>query len=189
MKWLLSVLATLLLVLFFNQAAEAKTEVIKFPDEELAAESVLPVFDQTEAVKKRNVITAKKIELGGFGGWNLNDAFFSPLNGGLWMTYHFSEVHAVQLMGAYYMPETSSYAKQLKNEQELNFDIVPQPQYLAMAAYELTPFYGKMSVTKQFVMNLAIYTTLGVGVVAVGNESVMAFSLGLGQKFFISKRF
>ena len=176
------------LIIFKQIPLYSATEVIKFPEEELARESVVPIFDQPEAVKKRNVVTAKKLELGIFGGWTLNDAFFSPLNGGLWTTYHFNEIHGLQLMGSMYVNETSSYAQQLDQEWSLKFQYTPQPQYMVLAAWEVTPFYGKMSITKQMVANLSVYATAGVGTITVGKNNALAFSLGLGQKVYFSKK-
>lgn len=50
------VVVTLIFLLFSNPLLAAK---IQFPDEELAQESVLPVFDDSQAVKNRNVVTEK----------------------------------------------------------------------------------------------------------------------------------
>lgn len=78
----------------------ANAEVIRFPEDELAAESVLPVFDHPEAVKNRNVVTKKKIELGSYLGYNLTEPFFNPLNLGVSATYHLSEESGINVFAS-----------------------------------------------------------------------------------------
>src|SRR4051812_29530300 len=46
----------ILLATFASKSVYA-SEVVEFPEEELARESVVPIFDQPEAVKKRLVTT------------------------------------------------------------------------------------------------------------------------------------
>src|SRR4051812_14644000 len=93
---------------------------IQFPEEELARESVYPVFDNPTAVKRRNVSLEKRIEVGLYGGWSLNDALNEPLTGGLMLTYHFSEIHAFQVQGGLFSSKDSQYVPEIEDKLPVN---------------------------------------------------------------------
>jgi hypothetical protein len=146
--------------------AANKRQVIEFPDEELASESVLPVFDRPEAVKSRLVPTAKRLELGLFGAYSMTEAFFNPLAYGGNITYHLTETSGVNIMAQLYMSGISNYGKQLNpipgpngtpGTTNLNIQYAPAPKYLLLANYQYSAFYGKISLTKDYVMNLSLY--------------------------------
>lgn len=169
---------------------------IEFPEDELARESVLPVFDNAVAVKSRLVPTAKRMEVGLATGFAMNEPFFKSLRYGGSLAYHFTETHGVFVQGLLYSDGLNNNGNTLANtdfnsgptaETYIRIQYAPQPSYHLMANYQITPYYGKISVFKDFVMNLSLYGLLGVGVIDVGGESVPAFNVGFGQKFYFSK--
>ncbi len=165
---------------------------IQFPEDELARESVYPVFDNPTAVKRRNVGLEGRVELGLYGGWALNNALVDPMNGGLLLTYHFSEIHAVQLQGGVYSTTDSQYVPGIQEElpaNQRNLTKAPKPKYIGLLNYQISPYYGKLSITKQAVLNLSVFFTAGIGTIAIGDSNYMAFSLGLGQKLYFSEHF
>ncbi|MCB0364841.1 MAG: outer membrane beta-barrel domain-containing protein [Bdellovibrionaceae bacterium] len=175
------------IVLSFNGYAET----IEFPTEELASESVLPVFDKVENVKNRNVVKAKRFEVGGGVGFNLMDAFYNPLNFHGSLTYHFDEIHGFNAAAAFWMSGLSSYGEQLKNGEGLDGDFfdasrAPSPKYMLMANYQYTAYYGKISLSKQWVMNLSLFGLAGIGTIAIGDDNVMALNMGLGENFYFT---
>lgn len=168
----------------------ARAVDIQFPEEELARESVYPVFDNPTAVKRRNVALEGRFELGLYGGWGLNDALSDPMTGGGMLTYHFSEIHAFQVQGGVFSSTKSQYVpgiEQRLDASERNLDKAPKRKYVVLGNYQISPYYGKISITKQYVMNLSIFATAGVGTIAIGDTNYMAFSLGLGQKLYFSE--
>ncbi len=175
--------------LWINQQAGAAQ--IHFPEEELASESVLPVFDKRADVRNRNVVTAKKIELGGGVGFNLMDPFYNPLNFQGSLTYHFDEFHGFNLAAAFWQSGLSSYGEQLRQGEGLDGDYfdpsrAPHPKYMVMANYQYTAYYGKLSISKQMVMNLSMFGLLGAGTVAVDDKNLMALNVGMGEKFYFT---
>lgn len=188
MRWASkSLLATIVLAL----GVSAVAETIEFPDEELASESVLPVFDKVENVKNRNVITAKRIEVGGGVGFNLMDAFYNPLNFHGSVSYHFDEISGINVAAAFWMGGLSSYGEQLKNGEGISPDTfdaskAPSPKYMLMGNYQYTAYYGKISLSKQYVMNLSLFGLAGVGTIAIGDKNALALNVGLGQKFYFT---
>jgi outer membrane beta-barrel protein len=190
------VLAALSLAL---PVAAFAADTIEFPEEELASESVLPVFDHPVAVKSRSVSTARRIELGAMGGYSLTEPFFNPVSFGLTGTYHLNEEHGINIFGNFFMEGLNEYGKQLNpipnakdnngNPINANIQYAPAPKYLLLASYQYTGFYGKLSLTKDSVMNLGIYGLLGVGMMGIGDTSKPVVSVGVGQKFYLTKAF
>lgn len=181
-------------LIFFSINALAVT--IEFPEDELARESVLPVFDNALAVKSRLVPTAKRMEIGFTTGFAMNEPFFKSLRYGGSIAYNFTETHGIFLQGLLYSDGLNNNGNTLANtdfnvganaETYIRMQYAPQPKYHFMANYQITPYYGKISVFKNFVMNLSLYGLLGAGVIDVGGETTPAFNIGFGQKFYFSK--
>lgn len=164
------------------------SQVIQFPQEELATESVLPVFSHTRSVLNRNVETAGRFEIGGGGGMSLNDAFYNPLNVNIQTTYHFNEIHAFNLQGNFWMSGLSSYGKQIQDQQFFP-DKGPQVKQAIFANYQFDAYYGKISLSKQTVMNLTLFGTAGLGMIGIGDTQKPGLNIGLGQNFYFSPNF
>ena len=188
---------TTLFILSFLISFSALGVTIEFPEEELARESVLPVFDNTVAVKSRLVPTAKRIEFGLGVGSALNEPFFNSNRFGGHVAYHLNETHGILLSGMFYQSGLGDNGKSLAgtdlapdsatNDTFLRMEFAPQPKYHFFANYQITPYYGKISVFKDFVMNLSLYGLMGLGVVDICGETSPALQLGMGQKFYFSK--
>jgi outer membrane beta-barrel protein len=185
--------ACLVGALFFCLSAQS-ADPIEFPDEELATESVLPVFDQMESVKSRTIVKSRRVEIGAIAGYSLTQPFYNPLNFGLTGSYHFSEDHGINFFGTYFLQGLSNYGSQLNPIPNTNPPInanlqyAPAPQYLALTSWQWTGYYGKLSLAKNFVINLSLYSLLGAGVMGVGDVTRPAISVGFGQKFFFNPR-
>ena len=170
----------------------AKADTIEFPEEELATETVLPVFENQRGVLNRTVVTEGRFEVGAGAGLALNEPFFNPINAHLQSTYHFSELHAVNLYGFFFLPGLSQYGEQLRTADNLGnpFDAgeAPAPQSLLLASYQIQAFYGKISLTKKSVMNLALVGLVGAGLMGLDSGgSVPALNIGFAQKFYFTK--
>ncbi len=169
---------------------------IEFPKDELARESVLPIFENTLAVRSRLVPTKGRLELGFASGFALNEPFFKTLRYGGHVAYHFTETHGLLLEGRIYQKGLNSNGQALaskdfdiheKVEENIRMEYAPQVEYHFIANYQMTAYYGKISILKDFVMNLSLYGLLGMGMVSMGGESAPALNLGLGQKFYFNK--
>jgi len=174
-------------------SAPILADTIEFPEEELATETVLPVFENAKGVLNRKIKTAGRFELGGGAGLALNEPFYNPINMNLQGTYHFNELHAVNIMAYFFMDGLSSYGEQLKNAENLGdpFDAseAPVPGNLIIGSYQVQAFYGKISLTKKSVMNLALVGVLGAGMLGYDSgDSVPALNFGFGQKFYFNER-
>jgi outer membrane beta-barrel protein len=180
---------TLLSTFLCSHAAFAET--IEFPEEELATESVLPVFDNPVSVKSRNVQTTKRFELGPQIGSHVSEPFYNPLNFGGTGTYHIDEIHGVNFFATVFGSGLQESGKSLKNIQgvsnKINLEYGPHTQWMSLISYQHNAFYGKISLTKEAVMNLSLYGLAGIGAVNIGGKVFPAATVGLGQNFYITK--
>ena len=138
MKKIIFVLASLLAV------STASAVTIEFPEDELAKESVLPVFEGgTVAVKSRRVTTKQKIEVGPMAGMIFNEPFFSPMAYGIHAGYHSNEFHSFAINAFMRNEDISDDARQADKDlgpgARINFEVVPVPKYVVTLDYQLTP--------------------------------------------------
>lgn len=187
MKKIIFVLSS---VLFICTTASAVT--IEFPEEELAKESVLPVFEGgTTAVKSRRVVTKQKIEVGPMAGMIFTEPFFSPMAYGVHAGYHMNEFHSFAINAFMRNDDISDDARQADQDlgalAKINFEAVPVPKYLVTLDYQMTPYYGKISMSKDTVMNLALYVFGGAGATDLGGEITWLANLGVGSNLFITR--
>lgn len=179
-----------LVSLFVSSIVSAAT--IEFPEEELAKESVLPVFEGgTVAVKSRRVVTKEKFEIGPMMGMIFNEPFFSPLTYGIHAGYHGNEFHSFAVNAFLRQEDISDDARQADSDlgpgARINFNVVPVPKYLITVDYQMTAYYGKISLTKETVMNLALYIYGGAGATDVGGQVTWIADIGVGQNLFFTK--
>ncbi len=181
-------IATVNLVTGFS----ARAETIEFSEDELATESVMPVFDKTVVVRERNVLTKGRLEVGGGVGLNLAEPLYDQTLFSLEAAYHFDEIKGMNLISMFLSSQLSNAGTQLKNGQGLasgNFDasLAPSVQNITMANYQFTAYYGKISITKDVVMNLALYGFGGLGMVKWTDSTDFGLDAGMGQKLYFSK--
>jgi len=174
-------------VLFLSIVASGAT--IEFPEEELATETVYPVFDNPEAVKRRRVVTEKRVELGLLAGYSVNEPFFQPLAFGGNALYHFTEEHGVEVFGTLLSSELSSNAESIKaSSAAQDYAVAPAIQYIAGLLYNWKPFYGKVSLTKSTILNLSTHFSVGPALISFEDESKYGLAFGLGQRFYFSPK-
>lgn len=184
MKWKL-----LILVLSLGWSGSAVADLVELPQDELAKESVLPVFDRPVSVRNRNIVTEGRFDANLVYGTALSEPINNVSRAGLGVYYHTSENHAFGLLFAKSSTGQSKYAQQLFDQYQLDFSRVPAPESAALFDWNYKMFYGKMSLTKSAVLNLSLYSTLAAGMVKYTHKSYPAVAAGLGQKFYLGKNF
>ena len=181
------------LFLFLSCFPALAAETIELPEEELAAESVLPVFDKTVAVRNRLVTTAKKFEVGGGLGLNLIEGIYNnSIFYGL-ASYHMSEERAITVDMILGNSDLSNAGKDLKNgvgiPNDFDASLAPTPDYFLTANYQFTAYYGKMSVSKSRAMNLSLHGLAGGGLISWSDgEMTPMLNVGVGQKFYFNPK-
>ena len=180
-------LATFSFIACLSCLAQAE-EKIEFPKDELATESVLPVLDQPRAVVNRAITTDGRFEVGFQGGQLLNEAFFADYNIGLMGTYHFSEKNALNVQYNHWFDGESEFKEQLESQNLINLEGGPAIEDMLLVSYQHTPWYGKMSLTKNTISHNHLYVLVGGAAVKVGGDFNPGVNFGLGQKFYLSSR-
>jgi outer membrane beta-barrel protein len=165
----------------------AAAEDVELPEEELAKESVLPRFENSMSVKSRNVTLDGKFEIAPYLGFNLTEAIFNQTKLGIILGYHLNEDHAVSVNLVSFLTGLSQYGGQLRNQFGLLFEErAPRPQYGIWGNWEINSYYGKISLSKESVINLSIYPIFGAGMTAYTHKSFFAVSGGVGIKMYFS---
>lgn len=179
---------TLIILLIPLSGAWAETETIELQDDELARESVLPVFDKSVSVKNRLIVTDKRFEGALYYGWAMSEPIFNVSKVGVGGYYHFTEEHSLGLIYAKNFSGLSSYAEQLgEKDFNLDFNRAPNPQYSLLVDYNLNAFYGKMSFAKHLVVNTTTLFSGTIGMINYVHKTYPAVALGLGEKIYVTK--
>ena len=186
-----------LAIALISFAPVVRADEIEFPEEELARESTLPVFEKQRAVLNRHVITEKRFEFGLGGGIEMNEPYYNDYMLSAQGTYNWSDMSAINIQGLFWMDGLSDYGSQLKagNPNPPNafpsFDAgkAPHPVWALFANYQFIAYYGKISLSKQTVMNLNLFAIAGLGYINMDEISTVGANIGLGQNFFFTKNF
>lgn len=182
---------SLIVLLAFTLSVQtfASDVEVEVPQDELARESVYPVYDNPNSVRNRNVATQGRIDIGVFGGLALTEPIASTTKIGLAANYHLNEYHS---LGGFVVMNNSGLSKDaegLKNDFGLDFSRAPKPQSTLMVDYNYKPYYGKMSFTKDGVINTTIYGSAAAGIVKYEHKSYPAIAIGIGERFYFGKSF
>ena len=190
-NFLKSILITLLLFISIILVSfESKSaEEINVPTDELARDSVYPVFDDRISVKNRNVQDAETFDIGLFGGLAITEPVYNASKLGFSFNYHINEFHSIGLVFAQNTVGLSKDAIGIKDDFGLDFNRAPYPVNSVYADYNYKLYYGKLSVTKNGVINTSIYGSASVGMVKYIHKSYPAIAFGVGERFYLTNHF
>lgn len=190
----LKILAVMLLALGLHKTAFA--DEVALPTDELAKESVLPIFDKTISVKNRRVVTDGRVEVVGYYSYAMTEAIMNVSRVGASVYYNTSETHVFGLSFAKNFSGISNYSKQMANGVgsgtggtgpiKLDFTRAPFPEMSAMFDYNAKLFYGKLSLAKNIVFNTILYASAAVEMTKYVNKTYPGIAFGIGQKFYIT---
>lgn len=177
------------------QSANAHGASVKFPDEELAQEAVLPVFDEKIAIKSRRVNHAERFEFNLFGSSVMSEPIYTPYNFGASLSYHFDNTRGIHVMASFFPDGLSTNGEKLRTGDVVPisggpkyFDATraPHKEFMLAAHYQYTAYYGKISITKQTVMNMSLYGLAGGGLYLMDGDIAPMVNLGFGQRFYLT---
>ena len=187
-------------------STSAGSDVIRFPDEELASEYVFPVFEDPKVVLNRNVTLSKRVEWYVSSGFRTDEPLYNLFSLFSSFTFYWNESHGMGVSGLYFFPGLSSrVGKPLRKEGvkigkskevESYFDasLAPHPLYAVFLNYQFSPLYGKISITKAFALNFALYSFIAAGALGMQHGTnpiamVPASHFGIGQRFYFNRYF
>ena len=174
--------------LFLSNIARS-AENVDVPRDELTQETVYPVFDNPVSVKNRNIKDSGVLDIGIFGGLAITEPIANTSKFGIASNYHFNEIHSLGILWAKNNTGLSRDAQGLKDDFGLDYTRAPYPEYSLMGDYNYKAFYGKLSVTKDGVINTSIYGSLSLGTVKYVHKAYPAMAIGLGERFYFGQHF
>ena len=185
--------------------------VIQFPDQELASEYVFPVFKETRAVLNRNNTLSNRFEWRVSGVLRTDEPFYNAYSVFSSLSFYWNEFHSIGVSGLYFFPGLSNTGDKLlkkgasvecpagkpcPQDTHFTFDagLAPHPLMAGFLNYQLSPLYGKISISKNLVLSIALYSFLGGGVVGLqhGTDTITmvpAINFGVGQRFYFNRYF
>lgn len=191
------IISAFALVVFFAASVATAEVKITFPDEELATESALPVFEDKVAVRNRKVNHKGKFEINLMGGLVASEPLYDPLSYGLSLAYHFDNTRAIHFVGAVFQEGLSGSGQSLRDGNVIGdngstsgqiFDPSKAPfkEFMVAAHYQYTAYYGKISLTRDKIMNLSLSGLIGGGVYGLTGLIAPAVNLGLSQRLYFT---
>lgn len=198
-------LLSLFFFFLFIFSTSTSAKVIQFPDQELASEYVFPVFKKTRAVLNRNITLSKRFEVRFSGAFRTDEPFYNPFSAFTSFSFYWNEFHGIGVSGLFFFPGHSKMGTGLKtsgikgrNTEEVKYyfdaELAPHPLIGVFLNYQFSPLYGKISITKNAVLNFALYAFLGAGALGLKHgddplHMIPAVHLGLGQRFYFNRYF
>ncbi len=138
-------------------------------------------------VQNRAYSKANKITLGVLGGAITSDPFYNNSAYGFNLGYHFSEYISLSALAwrSISSPSSALLTYQSQNRGAINSN----PQY-AYYGGEIAGsiLYGKLSVIGKSIIYYDLHLLAGAGMTGTENGNFLTGHLGIGQRFFLSKR-
>lgn len=176
----------ILFILFFS-GVSLQAEDLVFDLKFLPKETVLPIVKDRVFVKNKKILLEGKWSVGLGGGFILTEALFNNTAGFLNANYNFTEVHALSLNSIYRLPGLSDAGKVAKNHgPTFRLDLVPHIKAFHYALYKYTAYYGKISLSHSWIMNLTTSVNLGGGLAQYSDASFPLMALSADQSFYFN---
>jgi outer membrane beta-barrel protein len=138
--------------------------------------------DRVKSVQRKSFIKAHRFALSGFASASINDAFYQKWGGGAQLAFSFADPFAVALHYAYFYTQTTENvhtAKEVLSSQMYATKL----QAIAAADFQLTPIYGKFSLSNKIVY-YDLYLFAGFGAAQATQSWQPASEVGLGERIF-----
>ena len=144
--------------------------------------------DRVKAVPRRSLLKSKRLELAGFGGVSLNDAFYTHTTAGGAAVYYPHDAFGVGVgVDYFYLHARRSVNDDVRISRVAVPALFDLPTLFAHVDLYWTPLYGKVSVFDSAIVQFDLYATAGAGVAtSFGSHSPMAVNLGIGQHYALT---
>ncbi|MBE8221856.1 MAG: hypothetical protein HAW60_03915 [Bdellovibrionales bacterium] len=176
----------ILFILFFSTIS-ANARDLTFDLKFLPKETVLPIVKDRVFIKNKSILLNNRLSLGVGGGVILTEALFNNAAASVSLNYNFTELHAFSLNSFIRIPGLSDAGKSLNQlDSAFHLDKVPYLKALHYALYKYTAYYGKISLSHDWIMNLTTSLNLGGGVAQYNDANFPLMTLGADQNFYFN---
>ncbi|MBC7464833.1 MAG: outer membrane beta-barrel domain-containing protein [Bdellovibrio sp.] len=168
----------------------AKAEEIKFNDDVLPTESVMPKLDSVDAVRNRLLSHKGRFEIGLDYLWAIDELFFNTSLYGFQAYYHLSNDIGLGFKYYQYGSGTNDYGKQFEQAtagNAMKFDRAPAPKSIAALSLLNRIMYGKISVTKETILPFIVNIEYDLGLNKYGDKTMLYSAVGLSHKIYFQK--
>lgn len=159
---------------------------IKGDDPKVSELSTLVPFEDLAVIQRKFLPKTERFELSASGIFSLNNAFFSNFGGAFRAGYYFSEKWGFELRYDVVSSSEKDVTDSLKNRSVKTSSLVTPKSYVG-GSVKWSPIYGKMALLQETIVPFDTYFSLGAGQVSTEGDSAIAYQIGAGQTFAISK--
>ena len=171
-------------VLCFGVPAYAKN-VISFDLKDLPWSVVLPRVEDRVFVKNKNILLSKKLFLQTGLGFNLTEPLYDNKAVQFGFGYNLTGDHALRWSSIFFFKGRSDSGQNLlsKNKDVL---LIPYLQGLHLLSYEYNAYYGKISLSREWVMNITSNFNFGGGGAFFTDKVFPMATVGVNQSFYFT---
>lgn len=176
-----------LIVLLFGFTQTTKAEEIKFSDDVLPTESVMPKLDSVDAVRNRLLNHKNRFEIGADYLWAIDELFFNTSLFGVQAYYHLNNDLGLGAKYYQYSSGLNDYGNQFEKAtagNSMQFSRAPAPQSIIALSLLNRILYGKISVTKESVLPFIVNIEYDLGLNKYGSKMLLYSAVGLSHKIY-----
>lgn len=182
----MKVISFILFILFFNKTFSYAQE-ISFDLNFLPKETVLPLVQDKVFTKNKNILLDKKLSLTLGAGFLLTEALFNSGSLSSSLHYNFTEEHALSFNFIYKISGLSDSGKNLDaHSKPLSLGWAPYVQAFYYTLYKYTAYYGKISLSHDWIMNLTSSFNFGGGIVQYNDANFPLTVISADQSFYFN---
>ncbi len=182
-------LLSLLVLSVFLIGVTARAEEIQFSEEELPREAVMPRLDSPKAVINRKLSYAKRTSVDASVGWFMDEPFYNNQYFAVQGNYNWSEASGVGLKYLMFGTGLSGYSSQFASSvtPSADFSRSRGPRSGFLVNYERRMMYGKLSLSKRWVIPGYLTWGLEGGMMAYGSRQLPLAGASIANRFFLGK--
>ncbi len=171
----------------FNCQAQAQTQEVRFPDEELPTEAVYPRLDTPKAVLNRKLSYENRFQVDLATGFLLDEPFYANQYVEVQGIYSWNEFSGIGLKYLSFGSGLSDYSNQFQNSAAApkpDFTLSRGPSNGVIALYERRMMYGKVSMAKNWIIPSFLIWTGEAGVMQYGSRQLPLVGAAIANRFF-----
>jgi hypothetical protein len=166
---------------------QAQAQEMRFAEEELPTEAVIPRLDTPKAVLNRKLSYENRWQADLAMGWFLDEPFYSNRYLAVQGSRSWNEFSAIGLKYLSFGAGLSDYSKQFQNE-----TVAPSPDFSRskgpsngfIAYYERRMMYGKVSLAKQWIVPSFLVWNAEAGILKYGARQLPLVGASIANRFF-----
>ncbi len=173
--------------LFSLSAAQAETQEVRFAEEELPTEAVIPRLDTPRAVLNRKLSYEHRFQADLASGWLLDEPFYSNQYLAVQGSINWNEFSGVGLKYLSFGNGLSDYSRQFQSAAlapKPDFTLSRGPSTGLIAFYERRMMYGKVSLAKQWIVPAFLVWDVEAGVLKYGSRQLPLAGASISNRFF-----